>query len=109
MLRSRACCSRRCRGDDSQRSCPSPRPSPLRGRGGLLMIALVLALVVSQTPSRLALSVGSNTGAEGRDQLWFAETDAQRFADALVELGQFERKNVTVLKGPSATELTHAL
>lgn len=73
------------------------------------MIALALALALSQTPSRLALAVGSNDGAEGRDPLWFAEADARRFADALIELGQFDPANVTVLKGPSSLELTRAL
>jgi hypothetical protein len=73
------------------------------------MIALALALTLAQAPARLALAVGSNEGAEGRDALWFAEADARRFADALIELGQFEPKNVTVLSSPSSLELTRAL
>ena len=72
------------------------------------MTALLLMLTLAQSP-RLALAVGSNVGGEGRDQLWFAEADAERFADALVELGQFEKGDVTVLKGPTAAELTQAL
>ncbi len=73
-----------------------------------MTLALVVAMALSQAP-RLALAVGSNEGAAGRDALWFAEADAQRFADALIELGQFRPEDVTVLKHPTSAGLTRAL
>jgi len=73
-----------------------------------MMLPLLVALSLAQSP-RFALAVGSNEGAPGRDALWFAEADAQRFADALVELGQFRPEDVTVLRGPTSARLTRAL
>jgi hypothetical protein len=72
------------------------------------MSSVLLVLALSASP-RLALSVGTNAGSEDRDPLWFAESDAQRFGDALVELAQFQPDDVRVLKGPDVETLDAAL
>jgi hypothetical protein len=59
--------------------------------------------------ARFAVIAGNNRGATGRPQLWFAERDAERFAQALRELGDFSEDHVTVLRGASAAELRDAL
>ena len=52
-----------------------------------------------------ALVVGSNVGGRGQSPLRFAEADAKRVADVLVELGGLEAANVQRLLRPSAAEL----
>jgi len=58
---------------------------------------------------RHALIVGANTGGGNLDPLRYAEMDAERVANVLVELGGFDAAHVTVLYGPTAAELRAAL
>lgn len=54
---------------------------------------------------RRAVIVGANDGGSSLEQLRFAESDAERMADVLTELGGFERYDVTYLPSPSSAEL----
>ncbi|MFT3925938.1 MAG: caspase family protein [Myxococcales bacterium] len=56
-----------------------------------------------------ALVVGSNRGGAGQAHLSFAEHDAERMAEVLVELGRTPTEHVQLLKQPSARELEQAL
>lgn len=77
-----------------------------------LVLLLLAASAPAQTPTaelRFALVAGRNDGGPGRARLRFAEADAERFADTLVELGGFAPGRVLLLKGPSRAELLASL
>ncbi|MEN0064009.1 MAG: caspase family protein [Myxococcota bacterium] len=58
---------------------------------------------------RHALVVGANDGGGVLEPLRFAESDAERFARVLVDLGDFDEHLVTVLYRPTQEELRRAL
>jgi hypothetical protein len=59
--------------------------------------------------ARFALVMGNDTGDRDEPQLHYAETDADRFAQALVDLGGFEPGNVVELRGGDAEGARAAL
>lgn len=73
-------------------------------RSALLVGLAVLALPAEAT-TRFAILAGNNTGHAQRARLWFAERDADRFAEALLELGEFTKPNVRLTKGGSREHL----
>lgn len=74
------------------------------------LAALLFALSFgAQASARFALVAGNDRGAAGRARLWYAERDAERFARALTELGDFAGDRVTLLRGASASEWREAL
>lgn len=77
----------------------------------LLALALALWLVpaAASASSRFAVVVGNNAGSSSKPKLWFAERDAERFAQALVELGEFSRDAVVLLRGADSEALAAAL
>ncbi len=75
----------------------------------LALLALLLAPLQAQAAARFAVVVGSNVGAPGRPHLWVAEKDAERFAHALEELGDFAEDRVTVIRSGSAARVREAL
>jgi hypothetical protein len=56
-----------------------------------------------------AIVVGSNPGGPGQESLRYAEDDAHRVADLLVELGSYGADRVERLMHPSAEELLAAI
>lgn len=70
----------------------------------MLWISLAQASVL-----RHALIVGANEGGGSLEPLHYAEEDAQRMADVLVELGGFDPAYVTVLYAPTPEELREAI
>jgi Caspase domain len=74
----------------------------------LALVALAAALP-AQGAARFAVVAGNNHGATGRARLWFAEGDADRFARALRELGDFSDDRVAVLRGKGAGDVRAAL
>lgn len=74
----------------------------------LLLTGLLGSVLASAAP-RFAVVTGSDVGAPGRQRLWFATKDAERFGHALEELGDFAPDRVTVLKNPGAARLREAL
>ncbi len=69
-------------------------------------VALLLVLawpgVAAGAVTRYALVVGHNAGQRGEEVLRYAEQDARRVRDVLVELGGFEPANMVLLAGASA-------
>ena len=71
---------------------------------------LALAATVAQAGQvRHALVVGANDGGGVLGALKYAENDAQRVAEVLVDLGEFDEQFVTVLYRPSNETLRTAL
>jgi hypothetical protein len=75
----------------------------------LALLALLGPGVARAAAPRYAVVVGSNHGAPGRPALWYAERDAARFRDVLVELGDFADGNVQLLAGPGAGRVRAAI
>jgi antitoxin component YwqK of YwqJK toxin-antitoxin module len=76
----------------------------------MLFAALTLALSAPANAAvRHALVVGSNRGSSGLEPLQYAEDDAARFADVLVELGGFDPHRVTVLRGADRRAIEEAI
>lgn len=75
----------------------------------LLLCACLALPLAAQAAARFAVVAGSNEGARGRPRLWYAEHDAERFAAALIELGDFAEDRVLLLKGGSADQMRAAL
>jgi hypothetical protein len=74
------------------------------------VIALsVLVCTPALAQRRFALIVGENRGGVGDETLRFAEEDATRVRDVLVELGQVEPADATLVLGASAPSLRRAL
>ena len=70
----------------------------------------VLALpCAARAAARFAVVVGNNHGATGRARLWFAEKDAERFARALRELGDFSSDRIVLLQGATPSAVREAL
>lgn len=80
-----------------------------------LFVALAAALAFATLPTaaqaaaRFAVVAGNNVGGAGRARLWYAERDAERFAGALRELGDFTPERVVLLRGATAGDLRDAL
>ena len=73
------------------------------------MVVLALAATAhADGARRFAIVVGNNTGASDEPRLRYAEADAAKVADTLVELGDVARTDVTVLGGGSALALRTA-
>jgi len=79
-------------------------------------LALLAALATSSTAARavadtqrLAIIVGNNAGTGRAPALRFAQRDAERMADVLVEVGGLARADVELLRGASVGELRGAL
>jgi len=76
----------------------------------MLFAALTLALSAPANAAlRHAVVVGSNRGSSGLEPLLYAEDDAGRFADVLVELGGFDPQRVTVLRGADRRAIENAI
>lgn len=58
---------------------------------------------------RIAVVIGANDPAPGRQALRYAHTDAQRMADVLVRVGKFERADVQTLLDPKPADLLAAV
>jgi hypothetical protein len=61
------------------------------------------------TSEGYAIVVGSNPGGPGQEALRYAEDDANRVADLLVELGSYQAEHIERLLHPSAAELLAAI
>ncbi len=72
-------------------------------------MTLLLAGFAHAAVLRHALVVGANVGGAGLEPLRYAEEDARRFSEVLVELGEFEPVYITVLYSPTAAQLAEAV
>jgi hypothetical protein len=75
----------------------------------LALLALLAPGAAQAAGPRYAVVVGSNRGAPGRPALWFAEKDAERFRQVLLELGDFAPGNVQLLAGAGAGRVRAAI
>ena len=78
----------------------------------LFVLSLLAALVLCRPAAageRFALLVGSNTGGPGAGPLYFAELDAERFGDVLLEMGGVPEDNLVLLRTPTRGGLDVAL
>lgn len=86
---------------------------PRAACAGLLLLCAVLAAgpVAAAEPSvqRIAVLVGANAAAPGRQPLRYAHRDAERLAAALQQVGGFEPADLHVLRDPSPEELLQRL
>lgn len=73
------------------------------------MILPLLVATASAGQVRHAVVVGANDGGGVLEPLHYAESDAQRMGEVLVELGDFDEELVTVLYRPSEEQLREAL
>lgn len=76
------------------------------------MHALAMFLVLSAapaTPHTYAVVVGSNAGGPGQGTLRFAEDDAKRMAEVLVQLGHYRSDDVRLLLHPKSDEVLSAI
>ena len=89
---------------------PSPRGERARERGvlALLLCALVATPALADA-RRFALVVGEDRGLVTEEHLRFAESDATRFKDALVDVGGVAPGDVITLTGADATKVRAAL
>jgi hypothetical protein len=74
-----------------------------------IALAILLCAASAQASARFAVVAGNNQGASGRAKLWYAERDAERFASALRELGDFGDGHVVLLRGPGEREWRKAV
>lgn len=74
-----------------------------------LSLLLATARPAAAEPRRFAVLVGESTGLPGDEPLRFAETDAQRVATVLRELGGFAAEDVVVMTRTSAAAVRRAL
>jgi hypothetical protein len=81
--------------------------------GWFVLVALLLLATPARAQSsqtrRLAVVVGANEAAPGRQKLRYAHTDAQLMADVLVRVGRFAKADVQVLLEPSPAEVLAAI
>ena len=75
----------------------------------VVALAALLIALPANAAARFAVVVGNNIGATGRAKLWFAERDAERFARALRELGDFSDDRISIVRGGHATEVKAAI
>lgn len=80
----------------------------------LVVPALAAWLVASVAPAhadteRYAVVIGDNRGASDEQPLRYAESDAQRFADLLGDIGGVPGENLVVLRGKTADEARRAV
>src|SRR5690349_13649690 len=68
-----------------------------------------LAAPARAETQRFAVVIGNNTGAADEQPLRFAESDAQRVADVLSDLGGVPTENQVVLRGKTTDEVRSAI
>src|SRR5689334_2401165 len=78
----------------------------------ILVVMLAIAAgagTVRADTERYAVVIGHNTGAADEQQLRYAESDAQRFADLLSDIGGVANENQVVLRGKTAEQVRRAM
>ena len=87
----------------------------MKARALFVVAALALPSTALADPppphvqKRIAVVIGANEPAPGRQALRYAHTDAQRMADVLIRVGKFERADVQTLLDPKPADLLAAV
>ena len=74
----------------------------------LTLIIWLWAFPVQSETVRFALVAGNDRGANRKDTLRYAEFDAEKLAQLLVELGGFQPDYVSLIKGGSEKDFADA-
>lgn len=75
----------------------------------VVLVVLVASAAHAQVGRRWALVVGENHGTGGEETLRYAEDDAVRVRDVLVEVGGVAASDLRLLRGANAVRLREAL
>lgn len=67
------------------------------------------AMSAPQREPRLALIIGHNQGGRGLKPLRYAQQDAMRIRQVLIELGGFRKAEILLLKGPTGKQVERTL
>jgi hypothetical protein len=78
-------------------------------RAALIAMVLCLPLTAAADVARYALLIGHDDGRRDEQTLRYAEDDARRLAEVLVDLGGFAADRVTVLRAPTPDAVQGAL
>lgn len=74
----------------------------------IITIFLLLILPINSMANRYAIIVGQNDGGRQLKSLRYAEDDARRFSDLLIDVGGFSRDHVISLLGTDSMEVLSA-
>ena len=77
-----------------------------------VLVALLLALAPAAASAevvRIAVLIGNNRGQDDEIDLRYAESDAARFRDVLIDLGGFRHENVVLMQGADAVTVRRAI
>src|SRR6185369_1229925 len=85
-------------------SHPAPRKGATVRQLAALLIVLACANAAAET-RRIAVVVGANAGDGERAPLRYAESDAGKLAQVLIEMGGVDRQDLFLLQGRSLAEL----
>ncbi|HWU86720.1 MAG TPA: caspase family protein, partial [Kofleriaceae bacterium] len=75
----------------------------------IAVLVIAWAAPARADTERFAVVIGHNTGAADEQQLRYAESDAQRFADLLGDIGGVPVENQVVLRGRTAEQVRRAM
>ncbi len=75
----------------------------------ILSLLFLLAFTVEILANRYAVIIGQNDGGRQYKSLRYAEDDAKRFSDLLIDIGGFERGHVISLLGTDSLQIDAAL
>lgn len=75
----------------------------------LVVLLLLMPALAHAGVRRFAVIVGANDGDESEVRLRFAESDAERIAKILADLGGFAREDVLLLSGADAEDMRRSL
>ncbi len=76
---------------------------------GLALVLCAAASTLRADPNRFAVIVGANHGEPDEAVLRYAQSDAERLASVLRQLGGFAPENVVLLAGAGADDVKRAL
>lgn len=79
------------------------------GLAPLFLLASVAAAPARAEVARFAVLIGNNAGEPDEPDLRYAESDAARMAEVLLELGGFSGEDVVVLRGQGPAAVRRAL
>lgn len=75
----------------------------------LTIVFLLLILTGVAFANRYAIVVGQNDGGKALRPLRYAEDDAKRFSEVLIELGGFQREDVLTILNADSSDINSAL
>lgn len=75
----------------------------------VLIVAVLSSIQARAEGTRFALLVGENRGLFEEEELRFAQNDARRLKDALIDVGGFSNENVSLMAGATADSVRSAL